>query len=71
MLQVNEKYSTTKRIIKLREKVLEAKPSICTERANIYTEIYQSHEYEPVIIRRALALEKMLQEMTILLMTVN
>ena len=65
MLQVNEKYATTKRIQRLREKVLQAKPSICTERAKVYTEIYRNHESEPVIIKRALALEKMLKEMSI------
>jgi len=55
----------TKRISALREKVLNVKPSICTERAQFYTQIYREHEDKPVIIRRALALEKTLKEMTI------
>ncbi len=55
----------TPRIVHLREKVLSTKPSVCTERARFYTEIYREHEDQPVIIRRALALEKTLKEMTI------
>ncbi|MCK4750646.1 MAG: hypothetical protein KAT15_26490, partial [Bacteroidales bacterium] len=55
----------TERISKLREKVLSAKPSVCTERAKCYTRIYRENEDQPVIIKRALALEKTLKEMTI------
>jgi pyruvate formate-lyase/glycerol dehydratase family glycyl radical enzyme len=55
----------TDRIAALREKVLNAKPSVCTERAKFYTRIYQENEDKPVIIKRALALEKTLKEMTI------
>ena len=53
------------RISALRERVLSIKPSVCTERARFYTQIYQQHEDKPVIIKRALALEKTLKEMTI------
>jgi len=53
------------RISRLREKVLSTPPSVCTERAKFYTEIYREHEDLPVIIKRALALEKTLLEMTI------
>ena len=64
-----EKKSTkiTERISFLREKVLSTKPSVCTERAKFYTEIYRLNEDKPVIIKRALALalEKTLKEMTI------
>lgn len=55
----------SKRISFLREKVLSTKPSVCTERAKFYTQIYQENEDKPVIIKRALALEKTLKEMTI------
>jgi pyruvate-formate lyase len=55
----------SERIRFLREKVLNTKPSICTERARFYTEAYSEHEDQPVIIRRAFALEKTLQNMTI------
>ncbi len=62
-----EKKPTTvsERILVLREKVLSTKPSVCTERAKFYTQIYQKNEDKPVIIKRALALEKTLKEMTI------
>ncbi|MCG6186181.1 glycyl radical protein [Maribellus maritimus] len=55
----------TQRIANLREKVISSKPSVCTERAKFYTQIYQDNEDQPVIIKRALALEKTLKEMTI------
>jgi formate C-acetyltransferase len=57
--------TVTERISNLREKVLSTKPSVCTERARFYTRIYQENEDQPVIIKRALALEKTLGEMTI------
>lgn len=62
-----EKQATkiTERISFLREKVLSTKPSVCTERAKFYTEIYRKNEDKPVIIKRALALEMTLKEMTI------
>ncbi len=60
-----EKEKITPRIAHLREKMLNTKPSVCTERARFYTETYREHEDKPVILRRALALEKTLSEMTI------
>lgn len=65
MIQVQENYKTSKRIKKLRENVLTAKPSVCTERAKFYTEIYEKYAHEPIIIKRALALEKTLNKMSI------
>jgi pyruvate formate-lyase/glycerol dehydratase family glycyl radical enzyme len=53
------------RIFALREQVLSARSTICTERARFYTDIYMHNKELPVIIRRALALEKTLKEMTI------
>ncbi|MCP4397121.1 MAG: glycyl radical protein [bacterium] len=63
MTEHNSKLSA--RISRLREKVIHAKPTVCTERAKIYTEIYQQHEAKPVILKRALALEETLKRMTI------
>ena len=60
-----EKTNMTERIFALREKVLSTKPSVCTERAKFYTQIYKKNEDKPVIIKRALALEKTLNEKTI------
>ncbi len=53
------------RMSALREKVISTKPSVCTERACFYTEAYASNESKPVIIKRAIALEKTLKGMTI------
>ncbi|MEZ5071954.1 MAG: glycyl radical protein [Bacteroidales bacterium] len=53
------------RIAALREMVMESKPTVCTERARYYTEVYREHEDRPVILRRALALERTLRKMTI------
>lgn len=55
----------SERISNLRERVLSIKPSVCTERARFYTQIYKENEDKPVIIKRALALEKTLKEMSI------
>ncbi|MEN8201576.1 MAG: glycyl radical protein [Bacteroidota bacterium] len=55
----------TERIKNLREKVLRTRPSVCTERAVFYTEIYRNNEDQPILIKRALALEKTLKEMTV------
>ncbi len=55
----------TPRIAALREKVLSTRPTVCTERALFYTRVYRENEAEPVIVRRALALERTLKEMTV------
>ncbi len=65
MLVDNRAMKVTGRIWSLREKVLSSSPSVCTERAKFYPQIYQEHEDKPVIIKRALALEKTLRKMTI------
>ena len=55
----------TERIARLKEKIISARSTICTERAGIYTRAYRMHEGEPVILKRAYALEKTLNEMTL------
>jgi formate C-acetyltransferase len=55
----------TERIAHLREKVLSTLPTVCTERARFYTEVYQENEDQPVIIKRALALQRTLEKMSI------
>ena len=65
MIVENRLTEITERIAGLRETVLSAKPSVCTERAKIYTQVYKENEDQPVIIKRALALERTLREMTI------
>ncbi len=65
MITTTKEEKVSQRIARLREKVLGTRPSVCTERARFYTEVYRRHEELPVILRRALALEKTLKEMTI------
>jgi formate C-acetyltransferase len=65
MIQTLESGKVTERIAHLREKVLSTKPSVCTERARFYTEAYAENEDKPIIIKRAIALEKTLLGMSI------
>jgi formate C-acetyltransferase len=65
MILTEHKTQVTDRIANLREKVLSSKPSVCTERAQFYTQVYRDNEDQPVIIKRALALQKTLEKMTI------
>lgn len=53
------------RIQRLREQVIRATSTICVERARIYTAMYQKHEAQPVILKRAFALAETLKQMTI------
>jgi len=50
---------------KLNEELLAVKPEICIERARLVTCSYRETEAEPMIIRRAKAIAKVLREMTI------
>jgi len=53
------------RVRNLREKVVNAIPEVCLERAWLMTESYKETEGQPEIIRRAKSLEKILNEMSI------
>lgn len=55
----------SERVIRLKSKYLHAKPTVCTERAQIYTEVYHANQSKPLIIRRALSLDRTLRQMTI------
>lgn len=55
----------SERIEKLRDRVLDTKPSVCTERARFYTDVYKKNEAKPVSVKRAIALEETLKNMTI------
>jgi pyruvate formate-lyase/glycerol dehydratase family glycyl radical enzyme len=65
MITETDTSGTTERIARLKEKILSVKSTICTERAGIYTKVYQEHEGDPVILKRAYALEKTLNEMSV------
>ncbi|NQT60936.1 MAG: glycyl radical protein [Bacteroidetes bacterium] len=55
----------TPRAAALKELMLSSRPNICTQRAEAYTTVYQTHASEPLIIRRALALSETLKTMTV------
>jgi len=55
----------SERIAILKRNILSAVPTICTERAGFYTEVYNEFDSSPVILKRAYALEKTLKKMTI------
>ena len=55
---------TNARVMKLKKGVL-CTPQLCLERGFLMTESYKETEGEPALIRRAKALEKILQEMSI------
>ena len=56
---------TTERISRLRERYMSTVPSIDSERAILVTKSYQETEGEPNVLRRAKALKKIFEEMTI------
>lgn len=62
---LEDNYELSPRIKKIREQFFSYKPSICSERAALVTKSYLETEGKPTIIQRALALEKVLKEMSI------
>lgn len=67
-MQEIQELKITERIEKLKEEMLTEKRWLSIEQALITTEIYQAHEGEPTIIKRALALAAALERMEIALM---
>ncbi|MBR9999677.1 MAG: glycyl radical protein [Cyclobacteriaceae bacterium] len=65
MIQTVQITGLSERIVQIKEKILNSKPSVCTERARHYTDIYQENAGMPVIKKRALAIERTLQRMSI------
>lgn len=55
----------SERIKKLRESVLSQTPMVCIERARYVTEAYKENEAQPIYIKRAKAVEKTLNNMSI------
>lgn len=53
------------RIAKLRRTILESVPTVGVERGRLVTEAYQENEARPILIKRALALQKLLNHLTI------
>ncbi|MEA4907994.1 MAG: formate C-acetyltransferase/glycerol dehydratase family glycyl radical enzyme [Anaerolineaceae bacterium] len=53
------------RVQRIRSRLIGNPPGICAERLRYYTEAYQQHAAEPIIIRRALALKNYLEHVTL------
>lgn len=55
----------SERIKKLREDALNSKPSVCIERAKLITESYQANEDKSIYLKRAYALEHILDNISV------
>lgn len=55
----------TPRMAAWREELMETPQSVCVERAVLTTETYREHQDEPMVIRRALMLKNVLENMSI------
>lgn len=58
-------HGPTERIARIKSRFLETTPAICAERAKLITASYRETEGQPMVIRRAKALGKILAEMTV------
>ncbi len=65
VFDVKLKQPGTERTTRLRDTLLKVMPKICLERARLLTESMKETEGQPMIIRRAKGLEKILNDMTI------
>ena len=52
----------SERIENLRETVLNTQPSVCTQRAKIITQAYKKYQNQPIVLKRALALNRNTRE---------
>jgi len=59
------KYGHTKRVRSLRKKVMRTTPSICMERALLFTEEFDKHKDKPMVLRRAFSFANVLRQMSI------
>lgn len=55
----------TPRMAAWREELMETPQSVCVERAMLTTETYRQHQGEPMVLRRALMLKNVLENMSI------
>ena len=65
MEAIRSKPVVSERIARQKERLLKTRPTVCTERARIYTRVYRANQDKPLIITRALALDDTLREMSI------
>jgi formate C-acetyltransferase len=64
-IDINNLPGPTPRVGRIKDRFLEITPEICVERAQLITKSYKETEDELIHMRRAKALEKILNEMTI------
>ena len=57
--------SLNERTARIRARLLETQPSVCTERAVLTTQAYRAHEQDQVVLRRAYMLDQVLRNMTV------
>lgn len=56
---------STPRVKAMRSKLLDIKSTVCIDRARIITRVYKEHPEQPVILKRAIAMKAILEEMPI------
>lgn len=54
----------TPRVKALREEVFRAKPKVCAERAVLVTEAYREFAHQPIMLKRAMTLDKVLRNIS-------
>lgn len=64
-VELEREYGCTDRIARIREKIVNARPHLSSERAKIVTEAYKKYESEPIVIKRAKSLEEILKNITV------
>lgn len=53
------------RVSRLRERYLNTPPAVCSERAKIVTQAYKDYDGDPAVLKRAKALKRILEEVSI------
>ena len=53
------------RITRMREDIMDTQPTVCAERAVLTTQAYQANKEKRPVLKRALALDHVLRNMTI------
>jgi len=62
---LDESVEVSKRVNDLRDKYFATTPPLCIERARLYTQSFKKTENEPISIRRALAIEHVLKNISL------
>lgn len=65
---LGKKIYRSQRIETLRSFLIDSTPRLCAERAKAVTEAYQMHENENILVKRSLALKRVLEQMSIFIL---